>query len=155
MRKSNKKYKMKRQPDLRLGKASTQEIVKRTVERLDPDGDWEEVYEAMYSALQTNQFRMLRSGDTLAFYHVNTPIADEAHLFTIEKQEDLMESLRDLGQAFKIAGFKKIKGTTEFPSILRILRKANTINFVVRDKAVRAYGESGPIIGYEFEIEVK
>jgi hypothetical protein len=155
MRKSNKKYKMKRQPDLRLGKASTEEIVKKTVERLDPDGDWEEVYDAVYSALQTNQFRMLRSGDTLLFYHVNTPIADEAHLFTIEKQEDLMESLRDLGQAMKIAGFTKIKGTTEYPSILRIIRKANTINFVVRDKALRAYGESGPIIGYEFEIEVK
>ena len=155
MRKSNKKYKMKRQPDLRLGKASTEEIVKQTVERLDPEGDWNEVYDAVYSALQTDQFRMLRSGDTLLFYHVNTPIADEAHLFTIEKQEDLMESLRDLGQAMKIAGFKKIKGTTEFPSILRIIRKANTINFVVRDKAVRAYGESGPIIGYEFEIEVR
>lgn len=146
---------MKRQPDLRLGKASTEEIVKRTVERLDPDGDWNEVYDAMYSALQTDQFRMLRSGDTLLFYHVNTPIADEAHLFTIEKQEDLMESLRDLGQAMKTAGFKKIKGATEYPSILRIIRKANTINFVVRDKAIRAYGESGPIIGYEFEIEVK
>ena len=155
MRKSNKKYKMKRQPDLRLGKASTEEIVKKTVERLDPEGDWEEVYDAVYSALQTNQFRMLRSGDTLLFYHVNTPIADEAHLFTIEKQEDLMESLRDLGQVMKIAGFTKIKGTTEYPSILRIIRKANTINFVVRDKALRAYGESGPIIGYEFEIEVK
>ena len=155
MRKSNKKYQMKRQPDLRLGKASTEEIVKQTVERLDPDGDWNEVYDAVYSALQTDQFRMLRSGDTLLFYHVNTPIADEAHLFTIEKQEDLMESLRDLGQAMKTAGFKKIKGATEYPSILRIIRKANTINFVVRDKAIRAYGESGPIIGYEFEIEVK
>ena len=155
MRKSNKKFQMKRQPNLRLGKASTEEIVKRTVERLDPDGDWNEVYDAMYSALQTDQFRMLRSGDTLLFYHVNTPIADEAHLFTIEKQEDLMESLRDLGQAMKTAGFKKIKGATEYPSILRIIRKANTINFVVRDKAIRAYGESGPIIGYEFEIEVK
>lgn len=155
MKKSNKKYKMKRQPNLRLGKASTQEIVQKTVERFDPDGDWKEVYDAVYSALQTDQFRMLRSRDTLLFYHVNTPIADEAHLFTIEKQEDLMESLRDLGQAMKIAGFKKIKGVTEFPSILRIIRKANTINFVVRDKAVRAYGESGPIIGYAFEIEVK
>jgi len=155
MRKSNKKYQQKRKPDLRLGKASTEEIVKRTVERLDPDGDWEEVYDAVYSALQTDQFRMLRSGDTLAFYHVNTPIADEEHLFTIEKQEDLMESLRDLGQAFKKAGFTKIKGVTEFPSVLRILRKANTINFAVRDKALRSFGESGPIIGYEFEIEVK
>lgn len=155
MRKSNKKYQQKRKPDLRLGKASTEEIVKRTVERLDPDGDWEEVYDAVYSALQTDQFRMLRSGDTLAFYHVNTPIADEAHLFTIEKQEDLMESLRDLGQAFKKAGFTKIKGVTEFPSVLRILRKANTINFAVRDKALRSFGESGPVIGYEFEIEVK
>ena len=155
MRKSNKKYQQKRQVNFRLGKASTEEIVKRTVERLDPDGDWNEVYDAVYSGLQTDQFRMLRSGDTLLFYHVNTPIADEAHLFTIEKQEDLMESLRDLGQAIKNAGFTKIKGITEFPSILRIIRKANTINFVVRDKALRAYGESGPIIGYEFEIEVK
>jgi len=155
MKKSNKKYQMKRKPNLRLGKASTEEIVKRTVERFDPDGDWNEVYDAVYSALQTDQFRMLRSKDTLVFYHVNTPIADEAHLFTIEKQEDLMESLRDLGKAFKNAGFKKIKGATEFPSVLRIIRKANTINFVVKDKALRAYGESGPVIGYEFEIEVK
>jgi hypothetical protein len=155
MRKSNKKYQQKRKINLRLGKASTEEIVKRNVERLDPDGDWNEAYDAMYSALQTDQFRMIRSGDTLLFYHVNTPIADEAHLFTIEKQEDLMESLRDIGQAMKIAGFKKIKGITDFPGILRIIRKANTINFVVKDKALRAYGESGPVIGYEFEIEVK
>ena len=155
MRKSNKKYQQKRKVNFRSGKASTEEIVKRTVERLDPDGDWNEVYDAVYSALQTDQFRMLRSGDTLAFYHVNTPIADEVHLFTIEKQEDLMESLLDIGQAFKNAGFKKIKGVTEFPSILRILRKANTINFAVRDRALRSFGESGPIIGYEFEIEVK
>jgi hypothetical protein len=155
MKKSNKKYKMKRQVDLRLGKASTEEIVKRSVERLDPDSDWNEAYDAVYSALQTDQFRMLRSGDTLLFYHVNTPIADEAHLFTIEKQEDFMESLRDIGQAMKNAGFKKIKGITDNPSILRIIRKANTINFIVKDKALRAYGESGPIIGYEFEIEVK
>jgi len=154
MRKSNKKYQQKRKINLRLGNASTEEIVKRSVERLDPDGDWNEAYDAMYSALQTDQFRMIRSGDTLLFYHVNTPIADEAHLFTIEKHEDFMESLRDIGQAMKNAGFKKIKGITDFPSILRIVRKAKILNFVVKDKALRAYGESGPVIGYEFEIEV-
>ena len=38
---------------------------------------------------------------------------------------------------------------------VNVVAAANTINFVVRDKALRAYGESGPIIGYEFEIEVK
>ena len=43
MKKSNKKYQQKRKVNFRLGKASTEEIVKRTVERLDPDGDWNEV----------------------------------------------------------------------------------------------------------------
>jgi hypothetical protein len=105
---------MKRQPKFREGKASTEEIVKRTVERLDPDGDWNEVYDAVYSALQTDQFRMLRSGDTLAFYHVNTPIADEAHLFTIEKQEDLWNHCEILVKQLRVQALQKLKVLQNF-----------------------------------------
>ena len=49
---------------------STQEIVKRSMERMDPSADWENVYSHVYAAIKSDKFRALRHGDTILFFQV-------------------------------------------------------------------------------------
>jgi len=37
---------------------------------------------------------------------------------------------------------------------LRLIRKANSIKFEVNDSPIRAYGDSGEVLGYKLEIGI-
>lgn len=137
------------------GTMTTQEIVKRSVERMEPSADWENLYSHVYAAIQSNKFRALRHGDTILFFKVDSPVASQAHIFSADPQEKLLEALRQFGQSLKIAGYKKLTGIVRNPSLLRLIRKANSIKFEVNDKPIRAYGDHGEILGYNLEIGIK
>jgi hypothetical protein len=134
---------------------STQEIVKRGMERMDPSADWENVYSHIYAAIKSDKFRALRHGNTILFFRVQSPVASQAHLFSADPQEKFLEALREFGKSLKIAGYKKLTGIVRNASLLRLIRKANSIKFEVNDKPIRAYGDSGEILGYNLEIGIK
>jgi hypothetical protein len=134
---------------------STQEIVKRSMERMDPSADWENVYSHVYAAIKSDKFRALRHGDTILFFQVQSPIASQAHIFSADPQEKFLEALREFGQALKNGGYKKLTGIVRNASLLRLIRKANSIKFEVNDSPIRAYGDSGEILGYKLEIGIK
>jgi hypothetical protein len=137
------------------GTMTTQEIVKRSTERMDPSADWENVYSHVYGAIKSDKFRALRHGDTILFFRVQTPVASQAHIFSADPQEKLLEALREFGRSLKIAGYKKLTGIVRNASLLRLIRKANSIKFEVNDKPIRAYGDSGEVLGYNLEIGIK
>jgi len=136
-------------------KLTPQEIVKRSMERMDPSADWENVYSHVYAAIKSNKFRALRHGETILFFQVQSPVASQAHLFSADPQEKFLEALREFGKALKIAGYKKLTGIVRNASLLRLIRKANSIKFEVNDSPIRAYGDSGDILGYKLEIGIK
>jgi hypothetical protein len=136
-------------------KLTTQEIVKRSMERMDPSADWENVYSHVYAAIKSNKFRALRHGETILFFHVQSPVASKAHLFSADPQDKFLEALREFGKALKISGYKKLTGIVRNASLLRLIRKANSIKFEVNDSPIRAYGDSGDILGYKLEIGIK
>jgi hypothetical protein len=136
-------------------KLTTQEIVKRSVERMQPGADWENIYSHVYAAIKSNKFRALRHGETILFFQVESPIASKAHLFSADPQDKFLEALREFGKSLKIAGFKKLTGIVRNASLLRLIRKANSIKFEVNDSPIRAYGDSGEILGYKLEIGIK
>jgi len=136
------------------GTMTTQEIVKQNVERMEPGADWEAVYGHLYAAIKSDKFRMLRCGNTLLFFRVTPPEASMAHIFTTDKQEDLMKALREFGQSLKIGKYTKITGIVRNASLLRIIRKANSINFQVKDTPIRSHGDTGDVVGYKLEIGV-
>lgn len=137
------------------GTMTTQEVVKRSIERMDPSADWENVYSHVYAAIKSNKFRALRHGDTILFFKVDSPTASQAHIFSADPQEKFLEALRQFGQSLKIAGYKKLTGIVRNASLLRLIRKANSIKFEVNDKPIRAYGDEGEILGYNLEIGIK
>ena len=137
------------------GTMTTQEVVKRSLERMDPSADWENVYSHVYAAIKSDKFRALRHGDTILFFKVDSPVASQAHIFSADPQEKLLEALREFGRSLKIAGYKKLTGVVRNASLLRLIRKANSIKFEVNDKPIRAYGNEGEILGYNLEIGIK
>ena len=80
------------------GSMTTQEIVKQSVERMEPGADWEMVYGHVYAAIKSDKFRVMRCGNTLLFFKVTPPVASMCHIFTTDKQEDLMHALREFGR---------------------------------------------------------
>jgi hypothetical protein len=137
------------------GTMTTQEIVKRSTERMDPSADWENIYSHVYGAIKSDKFRALRHGDTILFFRIQSPVASQAHIFSADPQEKFLEALREFGKSLKIAGYKKLTGVVRNASLLRLIRKANSIKFEVNDKPIRAYGDSGEILGYNLEIGIK
>jgi hypothetical protein len=136
------------------GTETTQEIVKKSLERMEPGADWEMVYGHIYAAIKSDKFRAMRHGNTILFFRVQSPIASQAHLFSTDSQDKFLEALREFGKSLKIAGYKKITGTVRNASLLRLIRKANSIKFQVQDSPIRAYGDTGQILGYKLEIGI-
>jgi hypothetical protein len=136
-------------------KLTPQEIVKRSVERMQPGADWENIYSHVYAAIKSNKFRALRHGETILFFRVQSPVASTAHLFSADPQEKFLEALREFGKALKVGGYKKLTGIVRNASLLRLIRKANSIKFEVNDSPIRAYGDSGEVLGYKLEIGIK
>jgi hypothetical protein len=120
------------------GTMTTQEVVKRSLERMDPSADWENVYSHVYAAIKSDKFRALRHGDTILFFQVQSPVASQAHIFSADPQEKFLEALRQFGQSLKLAGYKKLTGIVRNASLLRLIRKANSIKFEVNDSPIRA-----------------
>jgi hypothetical protein len=123
---------------------STQDIVRQSMERNQPGIDWEEVYAYMYHGLQSPHFRLIRRRNTLLFFQVTPPVASNVHLFTVDDQKEVKASLQEFFKVFKIAGYKKVTGEVENPSILRLMRMAG-INLKEQKTAD----------GYNFEVEIK
>lgn len=136
------------------GTQTPQEIVKSSLERMEPGADWEMVYGHMYAAIKSDKFRALRHGNTILFFRVQSPIASQAHLFSTDPQDKFLEALREIGKSLKIAGYKKVTGIVRNASLLRLIRKANSIKFQVQDEPIRAYGDHGEILGYKLEIGI-
>ena len=136
------------------GTETTQEIVKKSLERMDPSADWEMVYGHVYAAIKSNKFRALRHGNTILFFRVQNPTASQAHLFSTDRQEKFLEALQDFGKSLKVAGYKTLTGPVRNASLLRLIRKANSLKFQVQDSPIRAYGDHGEILGYKLEIGI-
>jgi hypothetical protein len=153
--KENKEDKPKKNPLHADGTMTTQEIVQKNVERMAPGQDWKQLYSYLYHGIQSNKFRMLRHRDSLLFFKVESPIASNAHIFTTDKQEDVVKALDAFGRCLRIAGFTKLTAFVRVRSLLRLIRKANSQRFEVHDEAVRPYGDTGEVTGYKLTITLK
>jgi len=153
--KHHKEHKPKKNPLHGTGTMTTQEIVQQNVERMEPGQDWKQVYSYLYHGIQSNKFRMLRHHNSLLFFKVESPVASNAHIFTTDKQEDIVKALTAFGRSLHVSGFTQLTAFVRVPSLLRLIRKANSQKFEVHDEAVRPYGDTGEVTGYKLKINLK
>jgi len=156
--KPRKEYKPKSKlhPVHGSGTMSSQEIVEQSLAKSQPEEDWKKAYGAMYAGIQSNKFRMLRHKNSLLFFKVESPIASNVHIFTTESPAELMKSFIEFGQAFKVAGYKQMKGRIPAKDtvLLRLMRRANDIGFKIDETPVYAFEGSNKVVAYDVVVEV-
>jgi hypothetical protein len=126
------------------GTMTTQDIVKQSVQRDHPGEDWENIYAHLHAGLKSPHFRMLRRRDSLLFFQVESPVASNIHLYTMDDQNELKASLKEFFNALTMAGYTKGTGRLKNPALLRILRMAG-----LKVDQTKIPG------GYSFEVGVK
>jgi len=102
-----------------------QEIVKIDLDRQGMADQFEDVYARLESALQTANYRMMRSGNTLLFYRITKPKEEvEFDIITADSPRALPESMKDIMEAMKKAGFKRGVAKTENPALVKMAQAA-------------------------------
>lgn len=84
---------------------STQEIIKQAVGK---QGDWKQVYQAVYSTIQNNTHRVFRHGDTLVWVKLLPNKKSEMFVFTADKEKEAIGNLAECLKAVIASGFQEI-----------------------------------------------
>lgn len=139
-----------------VGKLTTQEIVEKSMAKSHPEEDWKKYYTVMYQALQTNEYRMMRHGDTLMLFKVTPPVANDVHIFSADDGEKLMEAFLGFAHAFKVSGYEEIRGILPAQNsvILRLMRRANKIGFDIKEKPLYQFEGGTSPDAYDIVVKV-
>ena len=123
------------------------DILKNDVEQ--SGGNFDEVYEKLKSGIDSGKMRIMRSGNTLLIYTIMQPGVAEVHVSTMDAPDKLVNSITDLFEAMKKAGFKKGVSVTDNSQIARVLSAAK-----IPVKVQQVPGTQGQA-QYQLTIEVK
>ena len=123
------------------------DILKNDVEQ--SGGNFDEVYAKLKSGIDSGKMRIMRSGNTLLIYTIMQPGVAELHVSTMDAPDKLVNSITDLFEAMKKAGFKKGVSVTDNSQIARVLSAAK-----IPVKVQQVPGTQGQA-QYQLTIEVK
>ena len=87
--------------------------------------DFNNLHAMLKSDIKSGKTRIMRSGNTLLIYDILQPDVAELHLATLDSPQKLVTSVRDLYEAMKKAGYKKLVTITDNSQIARVLNVAN------------------------------
>ena len=123
------------------------DILKQDVEQ--SGGDFNTVYQGLKKGIESGKMRIMRSGNTLLIYSILQPGVAELHISTMDEPNKLVNSIQELYQAMKVAGFKTGVSTTDNSQIARVLSAAK-----IPVRVQQVPGTQGQA-QYQLTIEVK
>ena len=104
---------------------STQDIVRTSLERQGMGDQFEDIYGRLQSAVDTPNYRIMRSGNTLLFYQITKPKEEVMFdIITADTPQSLPSSLKEIMDAMKKAGFKRGMAMTENTNLVNIAQAA-------------------------------
>jgi len=98
------------------------DIIKNDADRLGTD--FNVVYDRLKKGIDSGKTRIMRSGNTLLIYNILQPGIAELHISTMDTPDKLVQSVQDLYEAMKVAGFKTGVAITDNSQIARVLSAA-------------------------------
>jgi hypothetical protein len=101
---------------------TTQEIVKNCKEIKEAGADWEKVYVTLHKSLESNQYRILRSGDTLFWIKIIEPKVAQMFIFNADTDRNFLRSMKDFALAMDKSGYKKVFGITHDMQIINLIK---------------------------------
>ena len=102
---------------------TTQEIVKNSNEVKKSKQDWKKVYAVVYQSLETNEYRVLRKGNTLFWIHIDEPNVAQMYVFNADSYKNLFRNMKDFADAMHVAGYKRVYGDTSDMNILNLIKR--------------------------------
>jgi hypothetical protein len=108
-----------------MSQMTTQDIVKNSDEVKRYKMDWKEMYILLSKAVNTNQYRILRSGNTLFVIKIIDPEFAELATFNAENSfKNYVRNIKDFLKAVEAAGYKKIKAKNVNIQMINLMKKA-------------------------------
>ena len=89
-----------------------QEVIKNSTEIKESGQDWKKVYVALHQCIESNEYRVLRSGNTLFLIKLLAEHEAQMFLFNADTNKHLLRNMREFAKAMHKAGFKKVFGET-------------------------------------------
>lgn len=112
---------------------TTQDIIKNCHELKDSDMDWKKVYVVLRNSIDSNEYRMMRSGNTLFWYRIDEPKVAQMYVFNADSYKNLLRNMQDFAKAMHASGFKKVYGETHDMNIINLIKR---IGFPVKVEEV-------------------
>jgi len=101
---------------------STQDIVKNCDEIKDSGQDWRQAYAALHSMLESNQYRIMRAGNTLFLIKLLEQGTAQMFVFNADSPKNFLKNTKEFFKAMKAAKFHTVFGITENPQIIKMLQ---------------------------------
>lgn len=100
------------------------EIIKQDLTRNGMADQFNTIYGKLVTALNGNQYRMFRHGNSLLLLNIIGKSTGEIHLMTADKPQEVVKAAQDFAKALDKAGYKQITTTTKNPQIARVSKMA-------------------------------
>jgi len=102
---------------------TTQEIVKNSSETKKLGEDWKKVYLFLHKCVESNKYRIMRSGNTLFLYRIDQPKVAQMFVINADSYKNLCRNMQKFITAMKTANFKNVYGITEDINMLNVIKK--------------------------------
>jgi hypothetical protein len=100
------------------------EIIQHSDEVKDSGLDWKKVYALLYSSVESNQYRIMRAGNTLFLYKILGDHKAQMYVFNADSAKNYIENLKEFFKAMKVAGFTQIVAEVDDEKNIHLLKKA-------------------------------
>lgn len=100
---------------------TTQEIFQKCPEINRFGHDWKEVYAMAAQALKTNEFRMMRNGNSLFLVRIVAPHQAEVSMFNADPVGKFARNFREFAKAMRLAGYTSVTGKTDNLPTLKMI----------------------------------
>jgi hypothetical protein len=106
-----------------MAEMTTQDIVKNAEGFKGDSTHWEQVYASIARLLETDKYRMFRTGNTLFLVQIKSPGVAEMFTFNADTKHGLIKNIQEFLAAMKKANYHTVYGNTFNVQILRLLQR--------------------------------
>ena len=104
---------------------TTQDIVKNSDEVKRGKLDWKKIYAGLAKVIETNEYRIIRSGNTLFLIKILEPHVAAIATFNAEKSfKNYVRNIKDFLKSMELAGYKEVKAVGVNIQMINLMKKA-------------------------------
>lgn len=107
-----------------MARMTPQDIVKNSREVRDSGLDWKKTYATMQGSVQTNEWRIFRTNNTLFWVHIDKPGVGHFYIFDSDKDNQFFSNVQEFIKAMKVAKYQALYVDLKTPKLFEKLQAA-------------------------------